>query len=95
MRRLSLGRWVSRGVRCAAVLLIADLAACGPRRCERELADAEAEVQALRAALRQANANIAEANDRLESAQGAAYTTYAEMAEKLEGLDTVDEVPEP
>ena len=46
-------------------------------------------------ALDQANANIEDANSIIEDAQGYAWSSYQEMGEALDDLQTVDTILEP
>lgn len=46
-------------------------------------------------ALDQANENIDEANSMIENAQGYAWSSYQEMGEALDNLETVDTVSQP
>ena len=46
-------------------------------------------------ALEEANSNIQELNDEIETAQSSTWLTYEEMGESLDGLYVVDEVDSP
>lgn len=62
---------------------------------QQENADLRGQISEYSGSLDEANSNIEQASQHIEDAQGYAWTTYQEMGEALESLETVDVVSSP
>ena len=81
----------SFGVLVVAAFLFASLTSCGPSEAD----DLRGQVVELEFALEQANEQIREAADEIESAQAAVGQAYGTLANAVESMTAPEEVPMP
>jgi peptidoglycan hydrolase CwlO-like protein len=86
--------WITRLAIVSVLLGAAPLLGCEPGN-PAESEECQAEIEQWRSALQEANETIERLNSSIEDAQSYAGSSYGEMSDALENLETGEKVEEP